>query len=166
MVLTGDFIPIPRLRLFADTLVKSQAAAGRTPRRRDLRTCRVVYVAETDKQALDDMRECYTNVIKWEIVNTPHHQVERIPPGGTFDDITFDYLVETHNLFIGSPETVTQRVLELYDQVGGFGTFMFHAGREYATREKRARSMTLFMQEVAPKLRHLDPDAATAIAAE
>jgi hypothetical protein len=26
--------------------------------------------------------------------------------------------------------------------------------------------MTLFMQEVAPKLRHLDPDAAPAIAAE
>jgi len=112
------------------------------------------------------MRESYTGVIKWEIVNTPHHQVERIPPGGTLQDITYDYLVDTHNLFIGSPETVTRRVREFYDQVGGFGTLMFHAGRDYATREKRARSMTLFMQEVAPKLRHLDPDAAPAIAAE
>jgi alkanesulfonate monooxygenase SsuD/methylene tetrahydromethanopterin reductase-like flavin-dependent oxidoreductase (luciferase family) len=57
MVLTGDFIPIPRLRLFADTLVKAQTAAGRKPRRRDLRTCRVIYVAETDKEAVEDMRE-------------------------------------------------------------------------------------------------------------
>ena len=47
-------------------------------------------------------------------------------------DITYDYLVDTHNLFIGSPETVTKRVLEFYDQVGGFGTLMFHAGRDYA----------------------------------
>ena len=45
---------------------------------------------------------------------------------------------------------------------------MFHAGRPYATPTKLARSMELFMQEVAPKLRHLDPDetAASAVAAE
>jgi hypothetical protein len=44
---------------------------------------------------------------------------------------------------------------------------MFHAGRPYATPAKLARSMELFMREVAPKLRHLDPDAAAhAIAAE
>ena len=45
--------------------------------------------------------------IRWEIKNTPHHQIERVPPGGKLDDITFDYLVDTGNLFIGSPETVT-----------------------------------------------------------
>jgi hypothetical protein len=45
---------------------------------------------------------------------------------------------------------------------------MFHAGRPYATAEKRARSMGLFMREVAPRLRHLDADepAASAVAAE
>ena len=166
IVLTGDFIPIPRLRDFAEILVAAQLAAGRPARRKDLRACRVVYVGETDKQARDDMRECYNEIIAWEIVNTPHHQVERIPPGGTFADINFDYLVDTGNLFIGSPETVTNRIREFYDQVGGFGTMMFHAGRPYATLEKLERSMTLFMAEVAPKLRHLDPDRADAVAAE
>ena len=39
---------------------------------------------------------------------------------------------------------------------------MIHAGRDYATREKRARSMQLFMDEVAPRVRHLDPDQAQA----
>jgi alkanesulfonate monooxygenase SsuD/methylene tetrahydromethanopterin reductase-like flavin-dependent oxidoreductase (luciferase family) len=166
-VLTGDFIPVPRLRLFGDALVHAQVAAGRKPRRKDLRATRVIYVAESDKIARDDMRDCYNEIIAWEIVNTPHHQVERIPPGGTFQDINFDYLVDTANLFIGSPETVTKRVLEFYDQVGGFGTLMFHAGRPYATPAKLARSMELFMREVAPKLRHLDPDAqAHPVAAE
>jgi alkanesulfonate monooxygenase SsuD/methylene tetrahydromethanopterin reductase-like flavin-dependent oxidoreductase (luciferase family) len=167
IVLTGDFIPVPRLRQFGEALVRSQMAAGRKPRRKDLRTTRVIYVAESDKAARDDMRDCYNEIIRWEIVNTPHHQVERIPPGGTFQDINFDYLVDTANLFIGSPDTVTQRVLELYDQVGGFGTLMFHAGRPYATPEKLARSMELFMREVAPRVRHLDPDMqAPSIAAE
>ncbi len=166
IVLTGDFIPVPRLRSFADALVKAQIAAGRPARRKDLRACRVVYVGETDKQARADMRDCYNDIIAWEIANTPHHQVERIPPGGTFADINFDYLVDTGNLFIGSPDTVANRILELYDQLGGFGTMMFHAGRPYATPEKLERSMALFMAEVAPRLRHLDPDAAAAVAAE
>lgn len=166
-VLTGDFIPVPRLRLFSDALVQAQVAAGREPRRKDLRATRVIYVADSDKVARDDMRDCYNEIIAWEIVNTPHHQVERIPPGGTFQDINFDYLVDTANLFVGSPETVTKRVLEFYDQVGGFGTLMFHAGRPYATPAKLARSMELFMREVGPKLRHLDPDAqAHPVAAE
>ena len=41
----------------------------------------------------------------------------------------------------------------------GFGTLLMHAGRDYATREKRAQSMGMFMREVAPKIAHLDPDA-------
>jgi len=62
---------------------------------------------------------------------------------------------------------VTRRILEFYEQTGGFGTMMFHAGRPYATPEKLARSMELFTREVAPRLRHLDPDAKPqAVAAE
>ena len=65
------------------------------------------------------------------------------------------------------PQTVTRQILDFYDQVGGFGTILFHAGRPYATPEKLVRSMELFMREVAPKLRQLDPDAqAPAVAAE
>jgi hypothetical protein len=46
-----------------------------------------------------------------------------------------------------------------YEQTGGFGTLLFHAGRDYVSRAQWARSAELFMSEVAPQLRHLDPDA-------
>ena len=159
-VLTGDFTPIKRLRHFNEVFVEAAETAGRVPQRSNFSVCRVIYVGETDKQARDEMRESYNATIKWEVANTPHHQVERIPAGGTFADITFDYLVDTGNLFVGSPDTVTRRIEELYEQVGGFGLMMFHAGRDYATRDGRARSMQLFMEEVAPRLRGLDPDRA------
>ena len=159
MMLTGDFIPASRLRTFGATLVATQAAHGHTPTRRNIRSTRVVYVAETDKKARDDMRESYQATIDWEIVNTPHHQVERIPPGGGLSDITFDYLVDTGNLFIGSPDTVQSLIEDHFEKTGGFGTLLMHAGRDYATREKRAQSMGMFMREVAPKIAHLDPDA-------
>ena len=165
IVLTGDFIPVPRLREFGDTLVEAQAAAGHRPSRGMIRSTRVIYVAETDKQARDDMRESYEATIAWEVANTPHHQVERIPPGGTLQDITFDYLVDTGNIFDGSPDTVRARIEHHYEASGGFGVLNFHAGRDYATPEKLARSMKLFMDEVAPRVRHLDPDAGAARAA-
>lgn len=50
-----------------------------------------------------------------------------------------------------------QRVEELYRSVGGFGTLLFHCGRDYATPEKVERSMRLFAQAVAPRLRDLVP---------
>jgi len=160
--LTGDFIPIERLKLFGDAFVAAARAAGRPPRRSDMHATRVIYVAETDREARDDMRQSYNETIRWEIANTPHHQVERIPKGGTFDDINFDYLVDTANIFVGSPDTVYHRVVDFYRETGGFGVLMFHAGRDYATAEKRDRSMRLFMEEVAPRLRQLDPDQAEA----
>ena len=160
--LTGDFIPVPRLKMMGDAFVAAAKAAGRPARRSDLHATRVIYVAETDTAAREDMRDSYEETVRWEIKNTPHHQVERIPKGGTFDDITYDYLVDTGNIFIGSPDTVYRRIVEFYEQSGGFGTLMVHAGRDYATPEKLARSMKLFMDEVAPRLRPLDPDALAA----
>jgi alkanesulfonate monooxygenase SsuD/methylene tetrahydromethanopterin reductase-like flavin-dependent oxidoreductase (luciferase family) len=156
--LTGDFIPVPRLKMLGDTFVAAQRAAGRPQRRADLHATRVIYVGETDTSAREDMRASYEETIRWEIKNTPHHQIERVPPGGTLDDITYDYLVDTGNIFVGSPDTVTKRILDFYAASGGFGTLMFHGGRDYATPEKLTRSMKLFMDEVAPRLRHLDPD--------
>jgi alkanesulfonate monooxygenase SsuD/methylene tetrahydromethanopterin reductase-like flavin-dependent oxidoreductase (luciferase family) len=158
IMLTNDFISPKRMRGFADAMIDAAIAAGRPPRRKLIRACRVVYVAETDKQARDDMRENYNGVIKWEIVNTPHHQTERIPLGGTLEDITFDYLCDTDNLFIGSPDRVAGMIETYYEQTGGFGTMLFHAGRDYVSREKWARSAKLFMDQVAPKVRQLDPD--------
>jgi alkanesulfonate monooxygenase SsuD/methylene tetrahydromethanopterin reductase-like flavin-dependent oxidoreductase (luciferase family) len=160
--LTGDFIPIERLKRFGDAYVAGARAAGRKPSRNGLHATRVIYVAETDQIARDDMRQSYEETIRWEIANTPHHQAERIPKGGSFADITFDYLCDTANIFVGSPETVYRQVMDFYRESGGFGMLMFHAGRDYATREKRARSMRLFMEEVAPRLDHLDPDQAEA----
>jgi hypothetical protein len=61
---------------------------------------------------------------------------------------------------------VAQQLREFYDTVGGFGTLLIVVGKDWATREKRFRSMRLFMEQVAPKLRALvpvrEPDTATA----
>jgi alkanesulfonate monooxygenase SsuD/methylene tetrahydromethanopterin reductase-like flavin-dependent oxidoreductase (luciferase family) len=157
-MLTGDFISVKRLNKFNSLLAEAQAAHGRPIERSKMASTRVIYVSDTDKKAREEMRESYERTIAWEKVNTPHHQVDRIPPGGTLDDVNYDYLVDSGNLFIGSPATVTKKLTEFYEDVGGFGLLMFHGGRDYATPELRERSMRMFMDEVAPKLRPLDCD--------
>ena len=84
--------------------------------------------------------------------------MDRIPPGGTLDDITYDYLGRQRQSVHRRPRHGDREIEDFYEDVGGFGLLMLHAGRDYATREKRDRSMKLFMDEVAPRLRKLDCD--------
>jgi limonene 1,2-monooxygenase len=166
LMITPDFISARKLRGFGDALEEAQRAAGRPARRDVIRACRVVYVADTDKAARDDMRESYTGVIKWEIVNTPWHQEDRIPPGGALEDITFDGLVDSGNLFIGAPDTVRQMIEAYFAETGGFGTLMVHCARDYATHEKVLASMRLFMRAVAPRVSRLQPGSTAPVAAQ
>ncbi len=159
-VLTSNFVAPDQVRRLGDAMVESAKAAGRAPRRADLVVCRTIYVAETDAIAREDMRASYNRTIEWEATNTPHAQAARIPKGGTWQDIKYDDVVERGEIFVGSPETVRARIAAYYDRTGGFGELLIHAGRDYATPEKRRASYALFMSEVAPRLRDLDPDTA------
>ncbi len=82
------------------------------------------------------------------------------------DTVTFDELEEAGIYHLGDPDTVAQSLRRFYDDTGGFGTLLIVAGKKWATPEKVARSMRLFMEEVAPKLRDLvplrDPDSVAA----
>jgi alkanesulfonate monooxygenase SsuD/methylene tetrahydromethanopterin reductase-like flavin-dependent oxidoreductase (luciferase family) len=59
--------------------------------------------------------------------------------------------------FLGDPDSVARQLREFYEASGGFGTLLIVTGKDWATREKRARSMELFMEHVAPQLRDLEP---------
>jgi alkanesulfonate monooxygenase SsuD/methylene tetrahydromethanopterin reductase-like flavin-dependent oxidoreductase (luciferase family) len=82
------------------------------------------------------------------------------------DTVTFDELAETGIYCLGDPDTVANQLRQFYDESGGFGTLLIVAGKKWATPEKVARSMRLFMEHVAPKLRGLvpvrDPDSVAA----
>ncbi len=73
----------------------------------------------------------------------------------------------TRSLSISSPKpaSITSAIptrwrrscVEFYEASGGFGTLLIVTGKKWATREKVFRSMRLFMEQVAPKLRDLVP---------
>ena len=58
---------------------------------------------------------------------------------------------------LGNPDDVAAKVKDLIETSGGFGTFLIVTGKDWTTRENRARSMRRFMEEVAPQFRGLTP---------
>jgi alkanesulfonate monooxygenase SsuD/methylene tetrahydromethanopterin reductase-like flavin-dependent oxidoreductase (luciferase family) len=81
-----------------------------------------------------------------------------MPPSGKIADINFDYLVDVGYSIVGDPDTVYDHLQRFYDDAGGFGMLLLLMGKDYGTRQQRARSMRMFMEHVAPRLRELDPD--------
>jgi alkanesulfonate monooxygenase SsuD/methylene tetrahydromethanopterin reductase-like flavin-dependent oxidoreductase (luciferase family) len=160
------FDTAPQLDELASAYVEGGRAAGRSASRNEARLSRVVYVAETDQQARDEVRPDIEPTLDARRAGARlRHLVRSLAPGDTLDDLNFDYLVD-HGIFLaGSPDTVYQRIKEFYDQMGGFGVLLSLIGHQIGTLEQRKRSRRLFMEEVAPRLRNLTPDPARAVTA-
>ena len=124
------------------------------PRRGRARVARVVYVAESDAQARKDL----SGVELGSAVKSGRldHFVSN---DGSRADLTMANLLKTDAFFAGSPDTVYAKLRNFHDAVGGFGTLLIIAGRNWGTWAQRKRSWTLFMEEVAPRLAGLDADA-------
>jgi alkanesulfonate monooxygenase SsuD/methylene tetrahydromethanopterin reductase-like flavin-dependent oxidoreductase (luciferase family) len=71
-------------------------------------------------------------------------------------DVTPEYCAR-HNWLVGSPETVGNRLHEIYEQVGGFGTLLLFCF-DYSENPKAwQHSMELLAKEVMPKFKGLVP---------
>jgi alkanesulfonate monooxygenase SsuD/methylene tetrahydromethanopterin reductase-like flavin-dependent oxidoreductase (luciferase family) len=160
------FDTAPQLDELATAYVEAGLAAGRSVSRNETRLSRVVYVAETDQQALDDVRGDIEPTLDARRAGARlRHLVRSLAPGDSLDDLNFDYLVKNGIFLVGSPDTVYQRIKEFYDEMGGFGVLLTLIGHQIGTLEQRKRSRKLFMDEVAPRLRELTPDPNQLVAA-
>lgn len=120
------------------------------PHRSRARIARIVYVAESDEQACKEL----ANVELGSPVRSGRLD-HFVPEGGTRDDLTMANLMKSGDFFVGSPDTVYEDLKNFYDAVGGFGTLLMVAGRNWGNWQQRKRSWTLFMEEVAPRLAKL-----------
>lgn len=154
-----------RLKPKADMYERYASAAGISGARRNITASRIVYVADSYEEAVEDLRPAVTHEISVQaergFLKMLKHVFNLDVPN---DENAIDVLADAGMYLLGDPDSVAARIEEFYNAAGGFGTFLIVAGKDWATREKRARSMTRFMEEVTPKLRHLDP-ATSSIAA-
>ena len=60
-------------------------------------------------------------------------------------------------LFAGSPDTVYRQIMDLYDDVGGFGHLVMVGRSGFMTHAETQKNITLFAKEVLPRLRAIAP---------
>lgn len=151
-LLTAFIEPPNRVK---DKAAKYVAAGGT---RQNLVASRVVYVAESRKQALEEMRAAVTYEISVQAQRGFLDVLKRlhgvIVPN---NEKAIDALAEAELYILGDPDSVAATIKRYYDYVGGFGTFLMVAGKNWATRAHRERSMRLFAEKVVPRLRQLQP---------
>lgn len=155
-LLSAFLEPPHMLKIKADKYCAAADAAGQKNPRGNIAVSRLIYIAESKKQAIEDMREEVTYELGFQkkrgLVNFARN-VYKLPLTG--EDISIEDMVE-HGLYtVGTPEDVEREVRAAWEKSGGFGTLLLLCGKSWSTREKRERSMRAFMSEVAPKLRDL-----------
>lgn len=157
-LLAAQLEPAPFVRKKADRYARAAKAAGHDKSLKNVTVARYIWLADSKREAMDDLRPAITYELGFQI----KRGLIRMLKGNynwqfTGDDLSFDQLVEAGLYFIGDPDSVARQLKDFYDASGGFGTLLMVAGKDWATREKRERSMRLFMEHVAPKLRGLEP---------
>jgi alkanesulfonate monooxygenase SsuD/methylene tetrahydromethanopterin reductase-like flavin-dependent oxidoreductase (luciferase family) len=131
------------------------AEAGREAHRSDWRVVKEVFVAETDAEArrlaIEGCLGRYFGEFmlplfrSWGVTD-----LVKDDPDLPDSALTLDLLCD--GWLVGSVETVTRKLLELQEQLGGFGTLLA-LGMDYSERpEAWFESMRLLAEEVAPNV--------------
>lgn len=154
------------IRSHWDSVLAGAARTGQNPSRSDWRLVREVIVADTDKEARKLAVDGYLGRFMREYL-LPFFSAFGFQKYLKHDanvpdsEVTVDYVAD-HNWILGSPDTVVERLTELYDEMGGFGKVII-TGLDYSTQpEAWQHSMRLLGQEVLPRVSSLVPSATAA----
>jgi alkanesulfonate monooxygenase SsuD/methylene tetrahydromethanopterin reductase-like flavin-dependent oxidoreductase (luciferase family) len=145
-----------------DSVEMGAKKSGRTPRRKDWRLVREIFVAETDQKAWDlsvggMMGRMMDEYFLPLLANFGFKDYLKHDPSVPDDEVTVEYCAH-HNWLIGSPETVARKIEQVYDDVGGFGQLLVF-GFDYADNpDAWHTSLRLIQEKVRPKVAHLVPN--------
>ena len=164
IVLSSFIESVSKIRARNELYARHARLAGDSEPLKNCSVARAVYVAGSRREAIEDMRAAVTVEVAaqaqrgfLEMLKTVHGL--DVPN----DSSAIDYLVGSGLYMVGDPDEVAAQIKDFHDRCGGFGTFLITTGKDWATPEKRARSMRRFMEEVAPQLRGLEPTGSSEV---
>jgi alkanesulfonate monooxygenase SsuD/methylene tetrahydromethanopterin reductase-like flavin-dependent oxidoreductase (luciferase family) len=143
-----------------DSVEQGAAKSGRKPDRRDWRLVREVFVADTDEEAWklstgDMMGRMMGEYFLPLLGHFGFKDYLKAAPEVPDSDVTVEYCAR-HNWIVGSPKTVTEKIEQIWHEVGGFGVLLVF-GFDYKHKpEAWHHSLSLLKNEVLPRLKHLD----------
>ena len=155
--LSINYVPNSTLKTQWQTYADAARSAGHTPDRSKWRIVRDIFVADTQEEAEEVARNgVFARDFAYAVKITKHQGLVntlKVDPNTPDDDIDVDYMLK-NTWIIGTPETVSQKLRKLYNDIGGFGTLIV-ISHNWNPYDKWERSMTLLAKEVIPSLSDL-----------
>jgi limonene 1,2-monooxygenase len=118
---------------------------GKTLRREEWSLVVPVHLAESRKEAIEDVRLGSARELTEYFSATLGHPIPDVPANQIVD-----FMVERHQWMIGTPEDCIAGIERLQESSGGFGGFMVRV-EDWATREKTLHSYELLARYVMPR---------------
>ena len=166
------YAPTRVVRRWFDGYRQAAAALGYVPDPEKIALSVPIYVADSDERAHEQARPA----VEWlfykglrqpaEMVNPPGYMSQSSlrgllnTPRKPFTEMSYDDLLAEGYAVVGSPDTVTRRLHQMHDELGGYGQLIGLFAIGVATHEQVTRSTDLFAAEVMPALRALPVPAA------
>jgi limonene 1,2-monooxygenase len=131
---------------------ETAAEHGKTVDRKNWRLVFPIHLAESRKEALDDVREGANRWIQEYFIDTLAARIQfEEYPGQPREEMNIDRMAEQARAIVGTPEDAIKRINEVWEaSEGGFGGLLILA-HEWAPREKTLHSYELLARYVMPK---------------
>ncbi|MBI3759390.1 MAG: LLM class flavin-dependent oxidoreductase [Deltaproteobacteria bacterium] len=128
------------------------AENGKTVDRKNWRLVFPVHLAESTKEAADDVREGGNAWIQKYFIETLAARVQfEEYPGQPTEEMTMDRMIARGGAIVGTPDDAIKRINEVIEvSGGGFGGLLVLA-HEWASREKTNKSYEMLARYVMPK---------------
>ncbi len=159
--LSGTFGSPEVFRTHWQTVSEAAEKANRQASRRQWRISREIYVADSAEQAFDEamqwgpgrsLDEFFIPMWRSQNILSQFKDDPNVPD----DKVDGRYILEQSGI-VGSPDDCVEKLRDLYQQVGGFGTVIMTTHDLTPHPEKWDRSVTLFAEKVLPRLADLVP---------
>lgn len=149
-----NLTPVEKVKRQWDIYSEGALGAGREPDRSQWRISRSIFVAESDQEARAyALNSEFTNsllYLRGMLTLAGMKDLMKQDPDMPDEAVDAEYIIDNIAV-VGSIDTVTQKLQELYDDTGGFGTLLMNA-HDWDDKDKMRRSMELMATEVIPQL--------------
>ncbi len=145
----GGLASLPKRWAMAEEIA---AENGKTVDRKNWRLVFPVHLAESAKEAADDVREGGNTWIQKYFIETLAAKVQfEEYPGQPTEEMTMDRMIARGGAIVGTPDDAIKRINEVIEvSGGGFGGLLVLA-HEWASREKTLKSYEMLARYVIPK---------------
>ena len=150
-----NLAPPNQVKTHWDSIAEGAEDAGNEPDRLRWRVAREVFIADTTAEARrlvveGTMARDFEGYFIPMLSKNDRLGIMKNDPDMPDSDVTIDYLID--NVFIvGSVAEVTQKLNDLYGELGGFGTLLA-MGHEWNPYEPWQESMAALIKEVLPNV--------------